>query len=99
MAAWRPTPQVERLHKDDTVLAKWIDATWGGVVPFRVAVLQDFFKYAFDGSGADNFFDAGSCIDGRLTSAWNWCEQLPAKPFYVAFRLAGHTGFDSHLQK
>jgi len=20
-----------------------------------------------------SFFDAGSCIDGRLTSAWNWC--------------------------
>lgn len=31
----------------------------------------DFFRSAFDGSGADNFFDAGSCIDGRLTSAWN----------------------------
>jgi len=31
--------------------------------------LTDFFKYAFNGSGADNFFDAGSCIDGRLTSA------------------------------
>ena len=22
--------------------------------------------------GAFSFFDAGSCIDGRLTSAWNW---------------------------
>ena len=21
---------------------------------------------------ASSFFDAGSCIDGRLTSAWNW---------------------------
>lgn len=31
----------------------------------------DFFTYGFDGSGADNYFDAGSCIDGRLTSAWN----------------------------
>jgi hypothetical protein len=27
----------------------------------------DFFRSAFDGSGADNFYDAGSCIDGRLT--------------------------------
>jgi len=34
-------------------------------------------RYGFDGSGADNFFDAGSCIDGRLTSAWNWCSQAP----------------------
>ncbi len=36
--------------------------------------LDDFFRHGFDGSGADNYFDAGSCIDGRLTSAWN-CKQ------------------------
>lgn len=38
-------------------------------------LLADFFRFAFDGSGADNFYDAGSCIDGRLTSAWN-CKLL-----------------------
>jgi hypothetical protein len=26
-----------------------------------------------------NFFDAGSCIDGRLTSAWNWCSKIEKK--------------------
>ena len=30
----------------------------------------------FDGSGADNNYDAGSCVDGRLTSVWNWCSKV-----------------------
>jgi hypothetical protein len=25
-------------------------------------IITDFCRHAFDGSGADNFFDAGSCI-------------------------------------
>ena len=39
-------------------------------------------RHAFDGSGADNMFDAGSCIDGRLTSAWNWCSKIERKNYY-----------------
>ena len=35
-----------------------------------------------------------SCIDGRLTSAWNWCSQLQTKHFYPIFKLAGFTSFD-----
>ena len=88
---------LDGLHKDAHV-GRWIDATYGGVHALRTAVLQDFFRSAFDGSGADNFFDAGSCIDGRLTSAWNWCSLLPTKPFYVVFKLAGFTSFDGHFQ-
>ena len=48
----------------------------------------------FDGSGADNFFDAGSCIDGRLTSAWNWCSKIQSKPYYPIFLLTGFVGFN-----
>ena len=49
-------------------------------------------------SGGDNDFDAGSCIDGRLTSAWHWCSQLPTKPFFAVFKLAGFTSFDGQFQ-
>ena len=40
----------------------------------------------------------GSCIDGRLTSAWNWCSQLPQKPFYPIFKLTGFIGFDGEFK-
>ena len=46
---------------------------------------------------ADNDMDAGSCVDGRLTSAWNWCQNLKSKEFYPIFLLAGFTSFDGGL--
>lgn len=51
-------------------------------------------SHAFDGSGADNFFDAGSCVDGRLTSAWNWGSKIEKKKYYNLFKVAGFSGFD-----
>jgi hypothetical protein len=97
-------------------VAFYIRTVFGGPDALKMLILTDFFRSAFDGSGADNFFDAGSCrgirrrtgcrlwargaessrptregpradrlslhlavsfdigscIDGRLTSAWNW---------------------------
>lgn len=61
------------------------------------AILRDFFRHGFDGSGADNYFDAGSCVDGRLTSAWNWCSNIEKKPFFTLFLLCGFTGFDGQF--
>ena len=73
---------------------KFIESAYGSVQEAQVAILSDFFRLAFDGSGSDNFFEAGSCIDGRLTSAWHWCNQLPGKTFFPLFQLTGFVGFD-----
>ncbi|KAF8263948.1 hypothetical protein EI94DRAFT_1739579 [Lactarius quietus] len=67
---------------------------YGSLDALYLDILGDFFRHAFDGSGADNFYDAGSCIDGRLTSAWNWCSSLEKKRFFHVFLLTGFNGFD-----
>eukprot|EP01134_Creolimax_fragrantissima_P005875 CFRG5875T1 len=83
--------------ENDPGLAEYIKTTFTSVDNCKRVILTDFFKFAFDGSGADNFFDAGSCIDGRLTSAWNWCSQLEKKRFYPVFLLTGFVGFDGQF--
>eukprot|EP00919_Chromeraceae_sp_WS-2016_P077992 GHVR01184486.1.p1 GENE.GHVR01184486.1~~GHVR01184486.1.p1 ORF type:complete len:389 (+),score=68.52 GHVR01184486.1:784-1950(+) len=75
-------------------VAHMINSDYGSVTNCRKHILTDFFRHAFDGSGADSFFDAGSCIDGRLTSAWNWCSRVEKKDYFNVFLLTGFTGFD-----
>merc|ERR1712137_1029020 len=91
---------LERIDElmEDPHIEYFIGHIYGGPAKLKKDILLDFFKYGFDGSGADNFFDAGSCIDGRLTSAWNWCSKLHQKPFYSIFKLTGFTGFDGDFQ-
>ncbi|KAG8937306.1 hypothetical protein FRC03_002746 [Tulasnella sp. 419] len=72
----------------------YIDNEFGGTEELIKEILTDMFRHAFDGSGADNNFDAGSCIDGRLTSAWNWCSNLEKKRYFPIFLLTGFSGFD-----
>jgi len=82
----------------DQALVEMVDEKFGGVKNAEKTILHDFFRKAFDGSGADNFFEAGSCIDGRLTSAWNWCQDLPSKDYYILFKLSGFLSFDGEFQ-
>ncbi|KAK7206123.1 hypothetical protein BZA70DRAFT_275735 [Myxozyma melibiosi] len=78
----------------DPFVYTWIETQFGGVDELKKTILSDFFKHAFDGSGADNFQEAGSCIDGRLTSAWNWANSISKKPYYKVLVLCGFTGFN-----
>lgn len=88
---------IPKLAEDKTV-AELMERNCGSIKDCQLDILQDFFKHAFDGSGADNFYDAGSCIDGRLTSAWNWCNKLDKKSYYPIFKLGGFTGFDGSFK-
>lgn len=87
--------RIDELAEDERI-GYFIQQLYGGCDRLKKDILVDFFRYGFDGSGADNFFDAGSCIDGRLTSAWNWCSNLHSKPFYPIFKLTGFRGFDGY---
>lgn len=71
-------------------LQKFLFEKYGSYEALKMTILSDFFRHGFDGSGDDG----GNCIDGRLTSAWNWCHQLEKKPYYDAFLLTGFSGFD-----
>ncbi|KAJ2641740.1 hypothetical protein GGH99_008866, partial [Coemansia sp. RSA 1285] len=75
-------------------ILRYVQSLYGSPEDAVKHILADFFRSAFDGSGADNFFDAGSCIDGRLTSAWNWCSTIESKPFFNIFLLSGFVGFN-----
>lgn len=85
---------LDSLARKDARVNSLITDAWGDVEGARRAILKDFFRHAFDGSGADSFFSAGSCIDGRMTSAWNWCSKIESKSFYPLFLLSGFTSFD-----
>jgi hypothetical protein len=89
---------LEKMYEEHDDITQLVDDNFDGLEKLRKDILHDFFRSAFDGSGADNFYDAGSCIDGRLTSAWNWCSQLPTKPYYCIFKLTGFIGFDGDFK-
>jgi Protein of unknown function (DUF2009) len=77
---------IDRIVKDPFIY-KYIEDAFGGIDTLKKTILADFFKHAFDGSGADSYFDAGSCIDGRLTSAWNYANTISKKIYYPVFQM------------
>ena len=82
----------------DPKIKSYVTSAFGSPERCTKLILVDFFRHAFDGSGADNFFDAGSCIDGRLTSAWHWCSRIEKKVYFPVFRLCGFVGFDGEFR-
>ena len=62
----------------------------GGTDYCKQFILRDFFRHGFNGSGSDG----GSCVDGRLTSCWNWCSRIERKQFYPLLLATGFDGFD-----
>lgn len=57
--------QLGVLHDKDGNISNLIDTGYGGLEKLKKDILFDFFRSAFDGSGADNFFDAG-----RYEKSW-----------------------------
>lgn len=78
----------------DERIAAYVKAQFGSEERLKMTVLADYFKHGFDGSGDDG----GSCIDGRLTSSWNWTSRLAKKSYYHAFMLSGFQGFDGDFK-
>ncbi|SJK86521.1 UPF0652 protein [Babesia microti strain RI] len=91
--------KIPELYQSTSSMKQYIDTQFGGPVNLKMMILNDFFCHAFDGSGADNFNDAGSCIDGRLTSAWNWCSMIEKKKYFPIFLLTNFSGFDGRFDQ
>jgi Protein of unknown function (DUF2009) len=78
----------------DPKIAYYITDLYGTTDNLKMAVLQDYYKHGFDGSGDDG----GSCIDGRITSSWNWTSRIAKKEYYHPFMISGFQGFDGDFR-
>lgn len=86
--------KINELANGNDLMLEYINKEYGSVEDLKLTILQDAFAHMFDGSGADNFYMSGSCIDGRLTSAWNHCNEISKKNYYSIFLLTSFSGFN-----
>ncbi|SBT80799.1 conserved protein, unknown function [Plasmodium malariae] len=86
--------KIDELYNSTPSMKNYIMSEFNGAHNLKMMITCDFFRHGFDGSGGDNFNEAGSCIDGRLTSAWNWCSKIEKKKYFPIFLLTGFVGFD-----
>ena len=80
---------VEGELANDPHARKYIDSTFGSPEQCVRYILADLFRHGFDGGGDLG----GSCIDGRLTSLWNYTTFIEKKPYYGVFLLSGFLSF------
>ncbi|GME96767.1 unnamed protein product [Ambrosiozyma monospora] len=85
--------EIEVLAKDKYLKA-YIDSQFTSVLDLQKTILCDYFKHGFDGSGADNFYFAGSCVDAASTSSCEFCNNIGKKDYYKIFLLSGFTNFN-----
>ena len=85
---------IQDMCHHDEGYKRYVHSQFGSERNLKMTVLSDYFKHGFDGSGDDG----GSCIDGRLTSSWNWTSRVAKKSYYHALMLSGFQGFDGDFK-
>lgn len=78
----------------DEYIRGMFEEQFGSVEELQKVILCDYFKHGFDGSGADNYYFAGSCVDATSTSSCEFCNNISKKPYYKVFLLSGFTNFN-----
>ncbi|GMM31708.1 hypothetical protein DAMA08_044530 [Martiniozyma asiatica (nom. inval.)] len=78
----------------DPYINEYLNQQFDGVEELQKKILCDYFKHGFDGSGADNYYFAGSCVDASSTSSCEFCNNIFKKDYYKVFLLTGFTNFN-----
>lgn len=85
---------IPKLANNDKFIKEMFENEFGSVEDLQKIILCDYFKHGFDGSGADNYYFAGSCVDASSTSSCEFCNNISKKDYYKIFLLTGFTNFN-----